>query len=89
VSEDETVERVRRELAQHDRAILDAINARVRLVAELRRHKEEVGLPFVDAQQEQRLLDRLAAANPGPLSAEGVRELFETILALTKRELPG
>jgi len=87
VTDDATVERTRAELAKHDRAVLDAINARIRLVAELRRHKEETGLPFVDPEQEQRLLDRLAAENDGPLSEDGVRRLFTEILALTKREL--
>jgi 3-deoxy-7-phosphoheptulonate synthase / chorismate mutase len=87
MSSDQNVERVRAELSRHDRAILDAVNARLRLVAELKRYKEEAGIPFVDADQERRLLDRLAATNTGPLSEEGVRELFTTILALTKREL--
>jgi chorismate mutase len=87
MSSDPNVERVRSELAKHDREILAAVNARLRLVAELRRYKEEAGIPFVDPEQERRLLDRLAAANTGPLSEEGARELFTTILALTKREL--
>jgi chorismate mutase len=87
MSSDQNVERVRAELSRHDRAILDAVNARLRLVAELKRYKDEAGIPFVDADQERRLLDRLAATNTGPLSEEGVRELFTTILALTKREL--
>lgn len=87
VTDDPTVDRLRAELAKQDDAILDAINARLRLVAELKRYKEETGLPFVDPGQEQRLLDRLAAENSGPLSEDGVRELFSEILALTKREL--
>lgn len=89
VSDDPTVGRVRAELAGQDRAVLDAVNARLRLVAELKRYKEETGLAFVDPDQERRLLDRLAAENDGPLSEAGVRRLFEEILALTKRELEG
>jgi chorismate mutase len=87
VSDDPTVERFRAELAVQDRAILDAVNTRLKLVAELRRHKEETGLAFVDPEQERRLLDRLAAENDGPLSEDGVRQLFTELLALTKREL--
>ena len=83
---DPTLERLRAGLAKEDRAILDAVNARLRLVAELKRYKEEAGIPFVDPDQERRLLERLAAANTGPLSEEGLRELFTSILALTKRE---
>jgi chorismate mutase len=87
VSSDPTLDRFRADLANEDRAILEAVNTRMRLVAELKRYKEEAGLPFLDAEQERRLLDRLAGENPGPLSEAGVRELFESILGLMKREL--
>jgi chorismate mutase len=87
MSSDPIIDRLRTDLAKEDRAILEAVNARLRLVAELKRYKEEARIPFVDPEQERRLLERLAAANTGPLSEEGLRELFGTILALTKREL--
>ena len=87
MTDDPNVERFRAELAAQDRTVLDAVNARLRLVAELKRYKAETGLAFVDPEQERRLLDRLAAENDGPLSEEGVRRLFSELLALTKREL--
>ena len=87
VSDDPTIDRLRAELAKQDRTILDAVNARLRLVGELKRYKEETGVPFVDPEQERRLLDRLAAANQGPLSEHGVRDLFTTILELVKNEV--
>ena len=67
--------------------ILDAVNARLRLVAELRHHKQSEGIDFVDSEQEERLLRALEDTNAGPLSRAGLRKLFEEILALTKREL--
>jgi chorismate mutase len=87
MSSDPTIDRMRADVAKEDRAILDAVNSRLRLVAELKRYKEEAGVPFADPEQERRLLERLAAANTGPLSEEGLRELFETILTVTKREV--
>lgn len=84
---DALVRRLREQIAERDRAVLDAINARLRLVAELKRHKKDEGIDFVDPGQEERLLQALEQANGGPLSAEGVRKLFEEILALTKREV--
>ena len=68
---DPTVQRLREEISHLDRSILDAVNARIELVATLRRHKQEVGLPFVDQDRERQLLDDLVAANDGPLSDEG------------------
>ena len=86
---DPTVQRLREEISEFDRSILDAVNGRIELVAALRRHKHEVGLPFVDADRERQLLDDLVSANRGPLSDEGLRELFCELLDLTKREVAG
>ena len=84
---DPVVERLRAQIADRDRAMLAAVNARLELVAELRAHKQRAGLDFVDPEQEERLLRALDDANRGPLSSNGLRELFREILALTKREI--
>jgi chorismate mutase len=86
---DPTVQRLREEITELDRSILDAVNGRLELVAALRRHKQEVGLPFLDPDRERQLLDDLVNANSGPLSDEGLRELFAGLLDLTKREVAG
>ena len=86
---DALIRRLREQIAERDRAILDSVNARLRLVSELKRHKETEGIDFVDPEQEERLMQALEQANGGPLSDEGVRELFREILALTKREVEG
>ena len=84
---DPTVRRLRAEISDLDRAIVDAVNARLELVSELRRYKLENDIPFVDPERERQLLDELASINRGPLSAEGLRELFSELLDLTKREV--
>jgi chorismate mutase len=56
-------------------------------VAELKRHKATRGIDFVDHRQEQRLLETLSRENPGPLSPEGLQELYAAVLDLTKREV--
>jgi len=81
------LEGYRHEIGALDREILAAANRRLELVAELKRWKEEHGLPFVDAGREAQLLDELVDANEGPLSEDGVRALFVALLALIKREL--
>ena len=78
---------LREQISALDRQILDAVNTRLELVARLRRHKEENGIAFLDPGREEWLLRHLADANAGPLSEQGVRELFGEILALVKREL--
>jgi len=84
---DASIQRLRAQIAEQDRVVVDAVNTRLRLVAELKRHKDDAGIDFVDPEQEERLLQTLAAANTGPLSGDGLRALFEEILALTKREV--
>ena len=59
------------------------------VVRDLRERKIAHGWEFVDPGREERLLDVLAHENPGPLSDEGVRQLFIDLLALTKREVAG
>jgi chorismate mutase len=83
---DPVVRQLRERITETDRSVLAALNARLELVGELRRHKEEHGLDFLDPDRERWMLDDLLAANGGPLSDEGVRELLAFLLDLTKRQ---
>jgi len=78
---------LRAEIAANDLMLLAIVNRRIELVRRLKEHKDLQGLEFVDRAQEERLLDRLAEANQGPLSEDAVRDLYRTVLELTKREL--
>ena len=84
---DPHVEELRRRIAARDLAVLEAVNARLELVAELKAYKDAIGIDFLDPDREARLVADLQRANRGPLSEEGVRQLIEEVLALTKREL--
>jgi len=84
---DPLIRQLREQISDADRALVDAVNKRLELVARLKRYKESRGLDFVDLQREEWMLSYLTRANRGPLSAEGLRELFGEILDLTKREV--
>jgi chorismate mutase len=86
-NDDPLIRRLREQISDTDRAIVEAINARLKLVARLKAYKESRGLSFVDPEREEWMLSYLTRANRGPLSAEGLREIFGEILDLTKREL--
>lgn len=83
---DPELERLRAGLAAVDGEIVAAVNRRLELVRAIRRHKETIGIPFVDRGREDLNFRRLEAANGGPLSSEGLRELYTLLLELTKRE---
>ncbi len=80
---------LRERITANDRALVEAVNHRLRLVAELWRLKEEQGSERLDPDRERRLREELHAANEGPLSADGLDRLVTELLALTKRELGG
>ena len=84
---DEYVVRVRREISDLDRALVELVNKRLKLVATLKRYKDEHGIDFVDLAREEWMLQYLHRLNRGPLSSEGLAELHHEVLDLMKREL--
>jgi chorismate mutase / prephenate dehydratase len=87
VSTDPELERLREQVSAVDTSIIDAFNRRLQLVAQIKRHKAERGVAFVDPDRERSMFDDQLSRNPGPLSEEGLRALYADVLALTKREL--
>jgi chorismate mutase / prephenate dehydratase len=87
VTDDPLIRQLRQAISDTDRSIVEAINARLRIVARLKLYKESRGIGFVDPEREEWMLQYLQRANRGPLSKEGLQELFEEILDLTKREV--
>lgn len=84
---DEHVVRVRREISDLDRALVELVNKRLKLVASLKRYKEEHGIDFVDLAREEWMLQYLQRFNQGPLTRDGLSELYHELLALMKREV--
>jgi chorismate mutase len=85
--QDPLIRQLREQISDNDRALVDGINTRLKLVARLKNYKESRGLSFVDPEREEWMLQYLSRANRGPLSREGLQEIFEEILDLTKREI--
>lgn len=86
---DPVIRQFREQISDNDRAILEAMNRRLAIVARVKAYKESQGLSFLDPEREEWMLQYLARANRGPLSPEGLRELFRMILDLSKREVGG
>mgnify|MGYP001137110017 CR=1 FL=1 len=84
---DPVIQQFRDKISDNDRALVEAVNARLRLVAQLKAYKESQGIDFVDPEREEWILRDLGRANRGPLSGEGLRTFYEELFALTKREV--
>jgi len=84
---DEQLEALRARITELDRAIFELVNQRLELVRELKQVKDDRDLPFVDPARETSMIEQRVAENPGPLSPDGVRSFYLSLLALVKREL--
>jgi chorismate mutase len=85
-SSDPVIKQYREQISDNDVKILEALNKRVKLVKSLKDYKESQGLSFYDAAQEDWVITYLCRANRGPLSNEGLREIYGLMLQVVKRE---
>jgi chorismate mutase/prephenate dehydratase len=84
---DPVLAQLRQQISELDRSIIEAFNRRLEIVAEIKRHKDEHGIAFVDPDREAAMVDQQSRENRGPLTEEGLRALYTELLALTKREV--
>ena len=83
---DAVVRQMRDAIIDTDLKLLQTINARIELVKRLRTYKRSQGMSFVDPAREEWLHTYLQGANRGPLSPEGLRDIYGHLLDLTKSE---
>lgn len=83
---DSIVEGYRERISAVDGEILDALNRRVALVRGLHAHKRAQGYPMRDPARERELIGSLAAANGGPLSAQGLERLYRLLVEVCTEE---
>ena len=86
-TDDPYILKVRREISDVDSSLVELVNKRLRLVKQLKRYKDEHGIGFVDLAREQWMLQYLHRANRGPLTSDGLSELYHYMLDLTKQEV--
>jgi chorismate mutase len=85
-STDPVIKNYREQISDNDLKILEALNRRVKLVKSLKDYKDAQGLSFYDAAQEDWVVTYHRRATRGPLSNEGLREIYTLILQVAKRE---
>lgn len=87
LEQDHVVRQLRNEISDNDLLLVQAINRRLKLVARLRDYKAGRGYPLFDQAREEWMLTYLTRANGGPLSPDGLGEIYAALLHLTKGEL--
>ena len=64
-----------------DEKILGLINQRLSLAKQIGDFKKQSGLQIKDSGREKEILNRLLEKNTGPIDADGLRNIFEAIIA--------
>jgi chorismate mutase / prephenate dehydratase len=72
---------LRRRIDETDLKILELLNERACLAREIGRLKGDLEMPFFAPGREARVLDRLNAANPGPLIPDHLRAIYREIMS--------
>jgi chorismate mutase len=84
---DPFVRQIREQISDNDRALVELVNKRLKLVGRLWEYKTSRGFDVLNPEREGWMLQYLERANRGPLSSEGLGELYWHVLDLTKREV--
>jgi chorismate mutase/prephenate dehydratase len=72
---------LRQAIDEIDEKILGLINQRLSLAKQIGDFKKQGGIQIKDSEREEEILKRLLAKNKGPVSADGLRNIFEAIIA--------
>jgi chorismate mutase len=86
-STDPVVRQIREQISDNDRALVEVLNKRLKLVSRLWEYKASRGYEVLNPEREGWMLQYLQRANRGPLTQEGLAELYGLVLGLTKREV--
>jgi chorismate mutase len=84
--DDPKVTEIRAGITATDDELVALINRRIELVAQLHAHKRDRGYNTVDPDRERLLLEHLEQSSEGPLSNDGLRQLYATVIQLCTAE---
>jgi chorismate mutase len=68
-----------------DRRLVELLNERTTIVEEIGRIKKEAGLAIYEPSREGQVFENITAHNSGPLSADGLKRIFERIIDEMRR----
>jgi chorismate mutase len=70
----------RRQIDQVDLRIVELLNERTEIVHEIGRIKRQFSMPIYEPKREDQVYENIATHNPGPLTAEALKRIFERII---------
>ena len=85
MDDEQLISRNRAEIDRIDGELLGLLNRRAEYAREIGHVKRKNRLPIYVPDREHAVLTRLVGENQGPLSAESIREVFQTIFDQMKK----
>ncbi len=79
------LDRLRRAIDELDLVLVKLLNQRAKYALQIGRAKQEDRLPVYSPEREREVIENVDRANPGPLSGEGLRRLYERIIDESRR----
>ena len=76
-----SIDDLRLAIDELDNSILELLSQRAEKVLEIGRLKEQTQRAVFDAAREHLIMERLTSRNPGPLSADAIRDIYGAIIA--------
>ncbi len=77
--------RLREEIDRIDREIVKLLNRRAVLADQIGDIKRSVGMPVYVPTREEQVIENVKKCNPGPLSGEAIRRIYERIIDESRR----
>ncbi len=75
----------RERIDELDRRLVDLLSERTSIVEEIGRAKKAAEMPIYEPKRETQVFDNIVSHNPGPLTAEGLKRIFERIIDEMRR----
>jgi len=76
----ESLETWRRKIDSIDLELVKLLNERAHYAEEIGKIKQALGLTAYSPEREEEVMSNVSTANPGPLSMQALRRLFERII---------
>ncbi len=81
----QTLAKCRERIDQIDRRLVELLNERTSVAEEIGRAKRGADLPIYEPKRETEVFNNITSHNRGPLTADGLKRIFERIIDEMRR----
>ena len=81
----EALARCRDRIDELDRRLVDLLNERTAIAGEIGQIKQKAQMPIYEPKREEQVFTNVTSHNRGPLTAEGIKRIFERIIDEMRR----